>query len=155
MGLSLFGGSRRRGAPPAIESALQQRFGSYFPSLFAYARSWVNDDTAAREIVAEAFTGAFVRRPDLPDEEFRLFLFGLARRLCRSAASRGARPNDPLSPREREVLSLRFDAQLSRSDIGCLLKVKEDAVTSTLVRGLKKLRANTSPAAVAAYLHLT
>lgn len=154
MGLSLLSRIHHPGGPPASEQAMQERFGVHFPRLFAYARSCVDDDGVANEIVVEAFCRAFARCPELPDGEFRLVLFGLARDLCHSAAGK-TREDDPLSPRQREVLSLLFDAQLSRSEIGRLLKVKEEKVTSAVVQGLKKLRASTTPPTIAASLKLS
>lgn len=155
MGLSLLSRNRRQAHPPAVEQSLQERFSAYFAPLFAYARSFVDDDTAASEIVVEAFSRALARSPQLSDGEFRLVLFGMARDLCDSAASGKAREDDPLSPRQREVLSLLFDAQLSRSEIGRLLKVKEETITSAIAQGLLKLRASTTPATIAAYLKLS
>lgn len=38
------------------------------------------------------------------------------------------------------MLSLLFDAQLDRAQIGVLLGIREDVVAKTLVRGLRKLR---------------
>ena len=154
MGLSLLSRNRSHLAPPVNERALQERFGAHFPRLFAYARTCVDDDVKAGEIVVEAFCRAFVRGPDIPDSDFRLVLFGLARGLCRAAASGKGRPDESLNPREREVISLLFDAQLSRGEIGRLLKVKERAVTDALVRGLKKLNA-TPPATLATQFHLS
>ncbi len=154
MGLSLLSRNRSHLAPPVNERALQERFGAHFPRLFAYARTCVDDDVKAGEIVVEAFCRAFVRCSDIPDSEFRLVLFGLARGLCRAAASGKGHPDDSLNPREREVLSLLFDAQLSRREIGRLLKVKEHAVTGALVGGLKKLNA-TPPATLATQLRLS
>ena len=49
------------------------------------------------------------------------------------------RHNDGLSPREREVISLVFDAQLDRTQIGALLGIKQEVLAVTLVRGLRKL----------------
>ena len=156
MEVRLLSKGRCQGAPAAVgEQALLERFGVHFPRLFAYAYAYVGGEAAAREIAAEALARALARHPDLPDEEFRLALFGLARRLCRAAACTNAPLGDMLSRREREVLSLVFDAQLRRHEVGALLKLKEDAVTSALVSGLTKLRRRGAAATLAAYLHLS
>ncbi|HEU4758704.1 MAG TPA: sigma-70 family RNA polymerase sigma factor [Dehalococcoidia bacterium] len=151
MGLN-FPFNRDGGDPAPQGRTLQALFGAHYPRLFAYTRCWAGDD-AAGQIVVEAFCRAFARHPNASDEAFCLSLFATARRLCAAFAARG-QPDDPLSPREREVLALLFEAQLSRGDIGRLLKMKEHAVNSALLRGLRKLRASVSPAAIAAYLRL-
>jgi hypothetical protein len=38
------------------------------------------------------------------------------------------------------VISLLFDAQLDRAQIGVLLGIRDEVVATTLVRGLRKLR---------------
>jgi len=152
MGLNFLSKGRWQPAPGASDHALQERFGAHFPQLFAYVRAGVEDDARARDIVVEAFCRTFARCPGVPDGEFRLVLFSLARGLCRSAGK--GRVDSALNSRERDVLSLLFDAQLSRGEIGHLLEVKERAVTAALVGGLRKLRA-TPPAALAAHLRLT
>ena len=145
---------RNSGERSSQGRAVQALFGAHFPRLFAYTRSCVRDDAAAGQIVAEAFCRAFARHPDAPDGDLRLALFAAARRLCAAATTAHAQVDDPLSAREREVLSLLFEAQLSRGEIGRLLRMKEQAVNFALLRGLRKLRASVSPATVAAYLRL-
>ena len=152
MRLNLLSRQRRNADPAISDEVLQGRFGAHFPQLFAYVRAFVDDDAGARDIVVEAFSRAFVRCPDVPDGEFRLVLFSLARGLCRPVGI--GRVDGALSSRERDVLALLFDAQLNRGEIGRLLKVKERAVTAALVGGLRKLRA-TPPAALAAQFNLT
>ena len=154
MGLSMLSRSGGHEASLAAQQTLQGRFGAHFPRLFAYVYSYVGDATAAREIVADAFIHAFACCPDFPDSTFRLVLFETARGRCRAAVPAKAPFDGLLSPREREVISLLFDAQLSRREVGRLLKIGEDAVTSALMRGLKKLRA-AAPAILAAYLRPT
>ncbi len=139
---------------PAPAQPLQVLFGVHFPRLFAYVRCHLRDDEAVGRTVVEAFCRALARHHDAPDQDFRLAVFAAARHLCAAAATGNEHPDDPLNPREREVLSLLFDAQLSRGEIGRLLKMKEQTVTSAVLRGLKKLRSGASPAAMAAYLRL-
>ncbi len=116
-----------------------ERFGAYFPRLFAYACAATSDEEAARDVVVAAFSEAYAR-DDATDDEFELDLFRTARAICQSGEYRASRHNDGLTPREREVLSLVFDAQLDRAQISALLAIRQEAVGATLVRGLRKLR---------------
>lgn len=118
-----------------------ERFGMYFPRLFAYACAATGDDEAARDVVVSAFSEAFAR-PDMREDEFELDLFRTTRAMCQSGEYRMLRHNDGLTPREREVISLLFDAQLNRVQISTLLGIRQEVVASTLVRGLRKLRAS-------------
>jgi DNA-directed RNA polymerase specialized sigma24 family protein len=126
-----------------------ERFGTYFPRLFAYACAATGDDEAARDVAVSAFSEAFAR-PDVREDEFELDLFRTARAICQSGEYRMRRHNDGLSPRERDVISLLFDAQLNRLQISALLGIRQDMVASTLVRGLRKLRATFATGTAAA-----
>jgi DNA-directed RNA polymerase specialized sigma24 family protein len=150
---SQFSRARANGNGPVWEK-LRRGFGTYFPRLFAYARSQLGEDTASRAIVAEAFATAFEHCRDLPEDEFRLLLFGLVYRLCRSERSRRKVGQTGLTHRESETLALIFDAQLSRAEVARLLKVRAEVVSSSLLRGLRKLRGGADPAAVNVYLGL-
>lgn len=121
----------------------RSRFGKYFPRLFAYVHSTAQDEARAQEIVAEAFTQTFASHDVADDEEFRIWLFALARRILRSAES--AADPDGLDSRERDVVSLLFDAQLTHREVGTLLSISEDMVASTLLKALRKLRATAAP----------
>ncbi len=126
----------KAGARREVQS---ERFAAYFPRVFAYACAATGDDEAARDVVVSAFSDAF-SRADTREAEFEIDLFRTARAICQSGEYRVRRHNDGLTPREREVLSLLFDAQLDRAQIGVLLGIKEEVVATTLVRGLRKLR---------------
>lgn len=128
--------SRRAGANDCERRA---RFGRYFPRLFAYASSYLAEEGQARDVVAETFRRAFAFPDPLSEEEFRIVLFGLARRLCHSLGSEDSVKG--LTEYERDVISLVFDAQLPREEIGSLLRIKEEMVGTTLLRALRKLRA--------------
>ncbi len=128
--------------------ARRRRFGEYFPRLFAYVRPWADDDSQARDLVTEVFARAFARPVELSDAEFSMALFGLAREVCHGG--RAGKRLGGLNSRERDVIGLLFDARLRRSEVGRLLSMDDRTVTSTLVHGLKKLRASlTSPVATA------
>jgi DNA-directed RNA polymerase specialized sigma24 family protein len=137
----------RAGARKEVQS---ERFGKYFPRLFAYSCAATGNDEAARDVAVTAFSEAFAR-PDMREEEFELDLFRTARAVCQSGEYRLSRHNDGLSPRERDVVSLLFDAHLNRLQISALLGIDEPTVAATLVRGLRKLRTSlttgTAPAA--------
>lgn len=120
----------------------RERFGRYFPRLFAYAHSLVGNDVAAKAIVIDSFTHAFESPAHLEDEEFLLAIFNHARDLCRGS---NVTSRDHLSHRERDVLSLLFDAQLSRWQVGVLTRMREDAVNGALLKALRKLRETMAP----------
>ncbi len=138
MGLNLFVKNGHRSAPAANDEALRERFGTHFPQLFAYARSWVGDDEAAKQIVADAFTQTFSRGPNLPDGEFRLVLFGVAHRLCRSAANHKPQPDDALNSREREVLCLAATGHTNH-EIAEILHLSKQTVHNVRARLMEKL----------------
>jgi DNA-directed RNA polymerase specialized sigma24 family protein len=117
----------------------KERFGQYFSRLFAYALAATGEDESAREVAISSFSQAFAM-PDMRVQEFEVALFRAARDLCRTEF-RGYRHHDSLNPRERDVLSLLFDARLRRAQISELLGIGQPAVGSALVRGLKKSHA--------------
>ena len=125
---------------PAVAVDLQRaRFGAFFPRVFACAHSLTGDETTAREVVIEAFSRAFASPGDLTDDEFALLLFTTARDRSR-AAQTSPSTNDRLNSRERELLALVFDARLSREEIRRLMDTTEQAVSSILLRALRKLQ---------------
>src|SRR3990170_8548106 len=68
---------------PADMGAVNERYSTYFPRLFAYVRCCVGGDMPAEDIVIQAFSRAF-SHPDSADEDrFRTVLFRTARQLCR------------------------------------------------------------------------
>lgn len=155
MGLKTLARGRGGASPTVARDRLQSRYTAYYPRLFAYLHSCLgNDPAAAKELAVEAFAQAFQRCPNSAEESFRDCLFAAAHRLCRRRM-KSPSPGDPLSPREREILSLAFDAQLSRREIAHLLRLKERTVTAAILRGLRKLRDQTSPAVLAAYLRVS
>lgn len=156
MGLGFLKNRQEITRPQQTDTGIaDERFGAYFPRLFAYVRSCVGGDVPAQDIVVEAFSRAFSKAGGAREEEFRAILFRTARRLCRPALrSDGSASDDPLSPREREVISLIFDAGLTREQIARMFHIRQTTVSSVLLTGLRKLKEQTSPAAAAAYLKL-
>jgi DNA-directed RNA polymerase specialized sigma24 family protein len=125
---------------PTVAVDLQRaRFGAFFPRVFACAHSLTGDETTAREVVIEAFSRTFAGPGDLTDDEFAILLFATTRDLCR-AAQPSASVNDRLNSRERELLALVFDARLSRENIRRLMDTTEQALSSILLRALRKLQ---------------
>jgi DNA-directed RNA polymerase specialized sigma24 family protein len=125
---------------PAVAVDLQRvRFGAFFPRVFACAHSLTGDETTAREVVIEAFSRTFASPGDLTDDEFAIQLFATTRDLCRDAQT-SASVNDRLNSRERELLALVFDARLSREEIRRLMDTTEQALSSILLRALRKLQ---------------
>jgi len=156
MGLRLLSRKQHTEATrPADMEAVNERYNTYFPRLFAYVRCCVGGEMPAQDIVIQAFSRAF-SHPDSADEDcFRTVLFRTARRLCRPALEQPTMDrDDPLNRREREILSLVFDAGLTREQIARLFRIRESTVGTLLMTGLRKLKEQTSPAAAAAYLKL-
>ncbi len=156
MGLQFF--NRRQGTavshPPGMDG-LRERFEAYFPRLFAYVHRCVGGDMPAQDIAVQAFSRAFSRAGDSDEDRFRTVLFRTARRLCRPSLKDGCTgDSDSLNHREREVISLVFDAGLTREQIAHLFRIHETTVGSLLMTGLRKLKNETSPAVAAAYLKL-
>jgi DNA-directed RNA polymerase specialized sigma24 family protein len=156
MGLGFFKHGQEMTRPRRADmGSTNQRFSAYFPRLFAYVRSCVGGDVPAQDIVVEAFTRAFSKAGGAGEDDFRAVLFRTARRLCRPALKRDAfAPDNPLSPREREVVSLVFDAGLTREQIARMSRIRATTVSSILLTGLRKLKEQTSLAAAAANLRL-
>ena len=140
---------------PADIGSTTERYEAYFPRVFAYVYACVGRDKPTQEIVVQAFHRAFQRAGSSDEDRFRTVLFRSARRMCRSVSkNRRSNDGDSLDPREHEVMSLVFDAGLTRDQIAHVFHISETSVSSLLMTGLRKLKEQTSPAAVAAYNHL-
>lgn len=156
MGLHFFRRSHQTEGPsPSDFERADERYSSYFPRVFAYVHSCVGAEMPAQDIVVQAFCEAFSCAGNAGEHEFRTVLFRTARRLCQPALKDpAAHDEDSLTARERDVVSLIFDAGLTRDEIVRLFRIRESTVSSLLMAGLRKLKAQTSPAAAAAYLKL-
>lgn len=148
MGLKLFPGSAGDGVGVEDE-ARRSRFGSYFPRVFAYVHHRTGDEGTTRELVAETFARVFSRADELREDEFRLVLFGTAREMCDTVR---IPPAEGLTERERDLVSLLFDGQLERDEVASLLDIREETVTTELVRALKKLRSGPGTSTVPSFL---
>ncbi len=140
---------------PTDMGSATERYETYFPRIFAYVYACVGRDKPAQEIVVQAFHRAFQRAGSSDEDRFRTVLFRSARRMCRPVIkTRRSNDGDSLDPREHEVMSLVFDAGLTRDQIAHVFHISETSVSSLLMTGLRKLKEQTSMAAVAAYNHL-
>ncbi len=115
------------------------RFGAYFPRVFAFAHSLTIDETTAKDAAVEAFSRAFAPRGDLTEEEFIVLLFAGVRDHCRRILPPRQHPDD-LNSSERELLALVFDARLNRAVIRKLMQTTEQAILTTLIGALRKVR---------------
>ena len=91
-----------------------------------------NDYATGVDKVVSAFEMA-LSETHADEDAFVLSLFGNARRLC--GVDRTAH-----NASEREVLSLTFDAHLTREQVSVLLDLPLGAVVSTLLSGLRRLQ---------------
>ena len=156
MGLELLQrGQKTKGSGQTDTMSVSERYNTYYPRVFAYVHSCVGGDAPAQEIVVQAFHHAFQRAGSDDDDRFRTALFRSARRLCKPAIkNRRSNDGDSLNPREHEVISLVFDAGLTRNQIAPLFHIRETTVSALLMTGLRKLKGQTSAAVVAAYRNL-
>ncbi len=156
MGFKAFMRNREKtAANPKDTASVNERYDAYFPRLYTYVRSCVGGEIPAQDIAVEAFARAFSRAGDSDEDRFRTVLFRTARSLCRPILRDNlSGDSDSLNAREREVISLVFDAGLTRDQIARLFRIRETTVGALLMNGLRKLREQTSPAAVSAYLKM-
>lgn len=141
----------------------EELFRAHYSGVLAFVLSQVDSLERAKEITADAFAAVLHAPPSSPAPlEPRIALFGQARlavevehKLARSAppvpgpaAFRGpARLRRieaslrALSPRQRGIISLRFDAGLSCREIGLIMGMNEVEVMVDVLRSLRRLKA--------------
>jgi len=119
------------GGATEISGAHRRQFARYFPGLFAYVRAMSDGYSTGVDKVVSAFEIALSERYS-NDDDFVLSLFANARELCGVSAAHDTK--------EREVLSLTFDAHLTREQVSVLLDLPVSAVISTLLDGLRRLQ---------------
>jgi RNA polymerase sigma-70 factor, ECF subfamily len=140
--------------------------------LYAYVAYAIGDGPDAEDVTSEAFERAirYRRTYDSSKGSPIGWLIGIARRCIADAALRGDLPTDQvpetpveshenpslrrlelhaalvrLDDRDRELLSLRYGADLTAKQIGELLELKTNAVEVALHRALGRLRALMEP----------
>jgi hypothetical protein len=126
-------------------------FQTYFPRVFAYAHALTDDDAKAKEIVVECFARVFAPAKAFSDGEFPAALFGIAHAICQKLGAQRPELEDDLNARERQIMALVFDAQLSRPQIVSLLGVEDGDIGSILLSGLTKLRLAVTPVPAPAF----
>lgn len=134
------GSQNGKDCPPvgAYDRTTTTRLETYFPRVFAYLRGRCGDEEAARRMASHAFDDLFAR-PHTAEADFEIALFRASRTLLGRFHARRKEAGG-LTTREQEVISLVFDAQLDRRQIALVLDVTGDAVASSLLTGLRKMR---------------
>jgi RNA polymerase sigma-70 factor, ECF subfamily len=138
--------------------------------IFAYVATLLGDRAAAEDVVAQAYERAYRRRARFDPRRGspRAWVFGIARNAALDELRRRKRSvalvaepadvaaeDDPdvaarratvraaldsLSPRDRELIALRFQAGLSVAEVATLLGVTESNAGTRLHRAMTRLR---------------
>ncbi len=116
------------------KEALRSReaFGSW---LFAIARNevashWRKEKPAAKAMQEAAWNSELHQKPTSPEDSL----------LHRERISHLVSLLKKLPPREQEIISLKFDAELTNREIAGILNTSEVNVRVTIFRALRKLR---------------
>ena len=104
--------------------------------LFTIARNevashWRKEKPAAKALQEAAWHNELTQRPESPEDQL----------LHRERLSHLTSLLRELPPREQEIISLKFDAELSNREIAGILGTSEVNVRVTIFRALRKLRA--------------
>lgn len=138
-------------------SEFARLYHQYFRRVFAFVYARTGDKDLALDIVSDVFEKTFLKKPSFrPQESFAARLFAIARREVAShrrlEKSIGGIIQDPawaslttlarlqLSEREQEVISLKFDAELTNHEIAQVLRTSEENIQATIFQALRKLR---------------
>jgi RNA polymerase sigma-70 factor, ECF subfamily len=140
--------------------------------VYAYVAYRIGDGADAEDVTSETFERALRYRSSFDPKrgDAAAWLIGIARRCIADAALRGDLPTDELpetpvesheepslrrlemraalaklDERDRELLSLRYGADLTAKQIGELLDLKTNAVEVALHRALARLRTLMEP----------
>ncbi len=159
----------------STDGGFVSRYNEYFPKVFAYLYSRVQNREAAQDLVGEVFEKAFAKSENLRSKDaFGAWLFTIARNTAASywrkqkLAANALRaigwqtelfdisPEESvleherigvlisllqeLPQREQDILSLRFDADLSNRDIAKVMGISEVNVRVIIYRAIRKLR---------------
>ncbi len=133
----------------AKESCLRPLFDEFYPSIFAYVASALEDAADVPEAVAEAFAIAFQETEGADAHTFRLHLFQVTHDLVVSPVSRWPRRRGRLSDDERQLLALVFDGGLPPAAAASILRLTRLRMGELLLSGLRKLQVEARAAAVA------
>ena len=111
----------------------EEAFGTW---LFTIARNevashWRKEKPAAKALQEAAWHNELNHQPPSPEDTL----------LHRERISHLASLLRQLPPREQEIISLKFDAELTNREIANILKTSEVNVRVTIFRALRKLRA--------------
>jgi RNA polymerase sigma-70 factor (ECF subfamily) len=140
--------------------------------VYAYVAYRIGDGAEAEDVTSDTFERALRYRESFDSRrgEPAAWLIGIARRCIADAVLRGELPSDELpetpvegheegsilklelrealarlEPRERELLALRYGADLTAKQIAELLELKPNAVEVALHRALGRLRGMLEP----------
>lgn len=157
-------------APKDGDLAFEALYRSSRDDVYAYVAGLLRDRGAAEEVTAVAFERAYRKRArfDPRRGSGRAWLFGIARNAALDELRRRKRHaelatdpidvdarDDPerhetrllltaalaeLSPRERELVALKFFAGLSNAEIGAVVGISESNAGTRLHRVVEKLR---------------
>jgi RNA polymerase sigma factor (sigma-70 family) len=151
----------------APEERFESLYRRTFPRVYAYVASLLRDRSAAEEVTAQAYERAFRKRSSYKPGRgsAEAWLFGIARHAALDELRRLKRarrdveiaaPDDhsdgvvlretvraaleTLDPRERDLLALKYKADLSNGEIAKVLGASESNVGTRLHRAMEKLR---------------
>jgi len=144
---------------PCCSGSFAGAFRLYYPRVFAFMLSLLQDAQAARALTDRVFSEAYVQERGLNDAHFETWVF----RLARSIAAHGGAGTEDIEGRtgrvaaqdagklmghvaelprlQQELLALKFDALLSGPQIASVLGMTEAEVRVCVYRALKKLHA--------------
>jgi RNA polymerase sigma-70 factor, ECF subfamily len=157
-------------AAPARAVGFERLYTAHYRDVFRYVLGLTRSAVDAEDITADTFERAFRHWANVPDRPLPWLLLTArriatdrwrrARRLAqlllarRSSGSGGAPNADPdflawfdslasiLTARQREVLILRYQRDLSDADIGAVMGLSASGVRSLLARALAVLRSH-------------
>ena len=150
----------------SLSPDLGERYREYFPRVFAYIYGRVHDTRATEDLTSETFSRTLAGPYPLLDEEtFAVRLFATARRLLVShlrAQSRtgDSQPQDDVEDavlkradlarilghlhrfpgQEQDIIALKFDAELTNTQIARVMGLSGGKVRTILYRTLRRLR---------------
>ena len=150
----------------SLSPDLGERYREYFPRVFAYIYGRLHDTRATEGLTSETFRRAFAEAYSPPDEEdFAIRLFATARQLLvsrlRAQSRTGAsQPQDDVEDavlkradlarilghlhrfpqQEQDIIALKFDAELTNTQIARVMGLSGGKVGVALYRTLRKLR---------------